>query len=572
MDDARRTHARTVVLCLILALGTLLLYLPTVKHDFINLDDKYYVANPHVIDGFDLEDISWAFTNFDVANWHPLTWISHLIDVELFGVEPSSAGSHHFVNILFHMGNTLLLFFLLSRMTHQAGPSFAVAALFAVHPLHVESVAWISERKDVLSAFFGILAIGVYRAWTNRPSARRYAALVVLFACSLMAKSMLVTLPCVLLLLDYWPLGRLSGKTDRGRRFLQLVYEKLPLFAMSAAVCVVTVMAQSAGQATTSMTELPLGLRIGNALVSYVAYLGNTFLPIGLAPLYPHPGDGLVIWKAWLALALLGLVTAAVVGLTRRAPYAFVGWFWFVGTLVPVIGLIQVGDQAMADRYTYFPLIGLFIVIVWGVLALCERVPETPRKRALLAALTAVLVFFSVLTWKQISYWKDSVTLFEHTLAVTENNAPAHLYLGMAYHSEGRIEEAAEQYDEAIRISPVAMAHLNLGSILMDSEEMDEAKAHFDQAIELDPTLEMAYRNLGTLLFKRGEADEAIGPLTRALDLKPDVVETHYWLARAYEGAGRRKEALKQATIVAEIRPNDQGVKRLLERLSKTGD
>jgi len=581
MDNARRTHTYTAVLCLILALGTLILYLPTVNNGFVNLDDKAYLENPHVADGFDKEDIRWAFTSFEVSNWHPLTWISHLIDVEFFHFD---SGSHHFVNILFHIANALLLFLLLSRMTNQIGPSFAVAVLFAVHPAHVESVAWISERKDVLSTFFGLLAIGVYRAWTTQPSARRYISLLVLFACSLMAKPMLVTLPFALLLLDYWPLGRMSGESDRTRRLARLVFEKTPLFILSAAACVVTMHAQSSGYATVSIADLPLTLRIANAALAYTTYLGITFAPLNLAPLYPHPGDALVLPVAFVSLALLAVVTIVAVVIARRAPYALVGWFWFLGTLVPVIGLVQVGSQSMADRYTYVPYIGLFIAIAWGAPALLGGLSEPTRRRTLAVALAVVAVVFSLLTRQQISYWKDSITLFEHTLSVTHRNSPAHLYLGMGYHSDARAkaakgnsEEAAEQYakavsqyTECIRISPRSVdAHVNLGSIVLDRGELDRAKGHFEWAIQLDPNVELAHRNLGNLLFKQDKPAEAVAPLTRALALKPGEAETHFWLALAYEKMGRLDEALEQAEILTGLRPNDNAVKRLMGRLKK---
>lgn len=567
MDEARRTHSHTAALCLILALGTLILYLPTIRNGFVNLDDKSYLGNPHIADGFDLQDIPWAFTSFEVSNWHPLTWISHLIDVQFFHFD---AGSHHFVNILFHIANALLLFLILSRMTHKSGLSFAVAILFAVHPAHVESVAWISERKDVLSAFFGLLAVGVYRAWTNRPSARRYVALLALYACSLMAKPMLVTLPFVLLLLDYWPMGRMSGDSGRTRRIARLIYEKLPLFAMSAAACVVTMEAQKAGHATVSITDLPLTLRIGNAALSYTTYLGMSVAPLGLAPLYPHPGDSLDLRMAMLAVALLVLATVFIVAFARRAPYALVGWLWFLGTLVPVIGLVQVGNQSMADRYTYVPYIGLFIAAAWGAPALLQGVSEPIRRRALVTVLGAVVLVFSLLTLKQISYWKDSITLFKHTLSVTQDNSPAHLYLGMGYHTAGQIEEAAKQYTQSIQISPRSVdAHVNLGSILLDQGELERAREHFEWAIQVNPSVELAHRNLGTVLLRQEKPVEAVGPLTRAIALKPDVAETHFWLALAYEQSERVDEALEQAEIVTTLRPNDAAVKRLLIRLQE---
>lgn len=566
MNDTRRT----AILCLILALGTLMLYLPTVKHGLINLDDQLYLGNKHVLDGFDVQDIPWAFTNFDAANWHPLTWISHLIDVKLFQF---NYGAHHLVNVLFHIANALLLFLLLLRMTKQLGPSFVVAVLFAIHPTHVESVAWLSERKDVLSTFFGLLAIGAYHAWTNQPSARRYVALLILFACSLMAKPMLVTLPCALLLLDYWPLGRMSDESDQVRQFGRLVYEKLPLFAMSAAVCIVTMYAQRAGDATVSTAVLPLTMRLGNAALSYITYLGVTFAPLGLAPVYPHPGNALALWIVFPACAMLILVTTGIVVLARRAPYLIVGWLWFLGTLVPVIGLVQVGNQATADRYTYVPHIGLFIIIAWGAPALLRGVSEPTRRRALATAFAAVVVVFSMLTWRQISYWENSIKLFEHTVSVTQRNAPAHLYLGMAYHAEKRTQEAVEQYAQCIQITPWSVnAHVNLGSIVLLWGELDRAREHLEKAIELDPTVELAHRNLGIALLQQKKPLEAVEQFTKALELKPEIADTHFLLAMAYEGAGQPEEALNQARILTEILPDNEGAKNLLERLSKTGD
>ena len=458
MDGAAETRgyqARTRWLIAAgLLLGTLALYARVAGHPFIFFDDNRYVTeNPTVQAGLTWQGITWAFTTLHVSNWHPLTWLSHMLDVELFGVNP---GAHHVVNVLFHAANAVLVFLLFLRMTGATWRSAFVAALFAVHPTHVESVAWVAERKDVLSTLFGLLAMLVYVGWTRRGGAGRYLGVVALFAASLLSKPMWVTLPFLLLLLDAWPLQRWAGspvpvdpeppaspRLGLGR----LVLEKLPLLALSIASSAVTVVAQSQGGAMVNL-DLGMGARIGNAAVAYVRYVAKTFWPTDLAIYYPHPAGGLPTGQAIGAAAVVVLATAVAFLAVKRAPWFALGWFWFLGTLVPVIGLVQVGAQAMADRYTYVPTIGLYVVVAWGLAGIARR--WNLGKGAAAAAGAAILAL-SAVTWNQVGYWSDHILLFEHALAVEPRSGVA---VGVL--SEGM--RRAKRYDEALALAQEAVA------------------------------------------------------------------------------------------------------------------
>ena len=408
---------RDILVCLFLVMATLAVYWQVQNYDFVNFDDNDYVYdNRHVQDGLTLKSIIWAFTNIHASNWHPVTWLSHMMDYQLYGMNP---GRHHLTNLLFHIANTLLLFLVFRKMTDSLWQSGFVAALFALHPLHVESVAWVSERKDVLSTFFWMLTMWSYIWYVEHPAVKRYILVVLFFALGLMSKPMLVTLPFVLLLLDFYPLNRFQSQQPKGSAnaqqrsiALRLILEKIPLFVLVAMSSAMTFYAQKHGKTVASLEVIPLKSRVANALVSYVSYIIKTIYPSKLAVLYPHPGI-LPWWQIAGACLLLVTISFLAIRVVKQSPYFVVGWLWYLGTLVPVIGLVQVGIQSMADRYTYVPLIGIFIIIVWGI---PELVAQWRYRKICLATLaTVVLTILMAMTWKKVGYWKSSITLFEHT-------------------------------------------------------------------------------------------------------------------------------------------------------------
>jgi hypothetical protein len=500
---------------------SLAVYSQVMGHPFISYDDPPYITeNPIVREGLTKEGIIWAFTTMHEANWHPLTWLSHMADVELFGLSP---GGHHLVNLLLHIANTVLLFLVLFTMSGKLWRSGFVAALFAVHPLHVESVAWVAERKDVLSAFFWILSMWAYARYASRGGAGRYFLLVLSFTLGLLSKPMVVTLPFVLLLLDYWPLKRVGEVFDHslegGERngplpFLRLVREKAPLLGLSLISCVVTYLAQQRGGAVTSMEVLPLGVRVANAVVSYAAYLGKALWPGSLSVYYPYPfrfSAEIRVWKVAGAVLALGGLTFLSLWWGRRHRYLPVGWFWYLGTLVPVIGFVQVGGQAMADRYTYVPLIGMFLLIAWGV---PDLLAGWRWRRYCLGTLGGfVILAFSVVSWMQAAYWKSNRVLFEHALAVTPKNWLASNHLGLALVGEGKIDEGLHQFEEVLKytskFSPVYTLTLNnLGAALLQQGRLDDAMGHFRLALWIDPDYLPARRNLAYALQQRGDTEE----------------------------------------------------------------
>jgi tetratricopeptide (TPR) repeat protein len=480
---------------LLLGAGALALYVRVAGHQFLHYDDVFYVTrNRHVLAGLTWSGVGWAFSNVDAWNWHPLTWLSHMLDVQLFGPR---AGAHLLVNASLHAVNAVLVYMVLARLTGRPGRSLLVAALFAVHPLHVESVAWVSQRKDVLSTLFGLLALWAYAAYARRPGLGRYLLVALLFAASLMAKPMWVTLPFVLLLLDFWPLERKDG-------FGRLALEKLPLLAMSAAASAVAVLAQ--GDALRGL-ELGLQARLGNAALSYLGYVGKTFWPVSLSVFYPHPGSDLPPWPAVGAALVVMALTGAAISQMRRRPWITVGWLWFVGMLVPVIGLVQVGGQAMADRYTYAPGIGLLVVLVWSAAEFAETSHATRLARVVAAAVVAIL---SALTWHQIGFWSDHVTLFTHAVEVTRDNGLAHHTLSQGLAEQGRWPEALAHARAAVRLEPrIARVHKNLGYILYRAGFLDESIAELRQAIALEPDYAEAHGNLAIALGRKGLMDEA---------------------------------------------------------------
>jgi tetratricopeptide (TPR) repeat protein len=530
----------------ILFAGTLLLFSRVAGHQFLLYDDGQYVAeNARVAAGLSWSNVAWALGTLHFSNWHPLTWLSHMLDVQLFGMSP---GAHHLVNALLHALNAALLFLLLSRMTGAAGRSALVAALFAVHPLHVESVAWLAERKDLLSTLLGFLALWAYARYAERPGWWRYAAVLLLFAASLLAKAMWVTLPFLLLLLDLWPLRRLEpsplADDPEGPRLPRfgagrLLHEKAPLLALSAASSAVTVVAQDRGGALMGL-ELPFGARVANALVSYVQYLGKTLWPVDLAIFYPLPAE-LPAWQVVGSAALLLVVTGIAVWRARRLPWLPVGWFWFLGMLVPVIGLVQVGAQAMADRYTYVPVVGLFLVAAWGGERLAQR---WKVERPFQAAAAVLLLVLSVLTWRQLGTWRDHETVFRHAIAVTEGNARAHATLAVGLRSAGRLEEALAQVQEAIRLEPRSARHLvTLGTIYREMRRLPEAEQALRGAVERNPRLPMAWANLGEVEAELGRPDLAVAALEQAVRLDPQLAGSWSNLGVMYDRLGRSAEA-----------------------------
>jgi len=561
-----RRYALEFLICLFLIVAILAVFWQVRNHEFLTYDDNDYVtANLHVKAGLTLKGIIWAFTATEADNWHPLTWLSHMLDCQLYGLKPAG---HHLSSLLLHMVNTLLLFLVLKRITGALWASSFVAALFALHPLHVESVAWVAERKDVLSTFFWILTMWTYVRYTEHPRLNRYLLVLLSYALGLMSKPMLVTLPFVLLLVDYWPLGRLqfgplSGhhrlNTDKSkdsrdqRSFALLVLEKIPFFVLAAVSSLLTFFVQRSAGAVASLGLVPLETRVANALVSYASYIGKMIWPHRLAVFYPY-SDTLSMGQVAGAVLLLGCVSLLVILWTRRRPYLTVGWLWYLGTLVPVIGLVQVGEQAMADRYTYVPLIGLFTIMAMGV----PDILSGWRYRRIVMAVSGglVLSIFMVITWLQAGYWQNGVTLFEHSLEVTANNSLSQYSLGVALHHQGKIQEAIAHYTEALRIKPeYAEAHNNLGFVLAQQGKIQEAIAHYTEALRIKPDYPTAHTNLGIILAQQGRNQEAITHFVEALRIKPEYAEAHFSLGLVYLRMGDKRLAVGEYKILEKINP-----------------
>jgi tetratricopeptide (TPR) repeat protein len=557
-DSFFSRYREEILICLFLAFATAAVYWQVGGHQFINLDDDVYVyENPVVQSGLTTQGVKWAFTTFTAANWHPLTWLSHMLDVQLFGL---NAGRHLYTNLVLHIINSLLLFLALRRMTGAVWRSTFVAALFALHPLHVESVAWIAERKDVLSTFFWMLTLLAYARYTERTEEwGRYLLVIAGLALGLMAKPMLVTLPFVLLLLDYWPLNRLRWKPAEGFRelftkALPLVREKLPLFALVAASSIVTSFAQQSGGAVKSLNRFPLPVRLSNVAVSYASYIGKMLWPGNLAVYYPYERT-LATGKAIGAALLLLSITALVVYAARRRGYLLTGWLWYLGTLIPVIGLVQVGEQALADRYTYVPLIGLFLMLVWGAADLMKGW----RLRSVATALAAgvLVVVLCVMTWRQLGYWRDSITLYEHTLNVTANNYVIQTNLGYALSKAGRRTEGIEHLNEALRIEPYFFeAHNSLGAALTEEKRLDEALEHFEIALRIQPDVAKVHSNMGAALGMMGKLDEAAVHLNEALRIDPSYPNTHLNLGIILLRQGKNTEAAQRLAEALRLQPD----------------
>jgi tetratricopeptide (TPR) repeat protein len=571
---------RYLLISMFLAAVTFMVYWRALDNGFIVYydDGEYVTQNTHIQGGLTPDAISWAFTSMHSANWHPVTWMSHMLDFALYGLNPAG---HHLTNLLLHTASTILLFLLLTRMTGLMWRSAFVAALFAVHPLHVESVAWIAERKDVLSAFFWMLTMWAYVRYSERPGLARYSLVVLAFGLGLMCKPMLVTLPLVLLLLDYWPLGRLTfggSKAGDSPSSWRLVREKMPFFAMSAASSVITYVAQQKSGAIGEIEAFSVEARVMNAAVSYVSYIGKMLWPSRLSAIYPHPGDALPIWRAVTAAVILAAICVLVIRAGRRHPYLPVGWFWYVLTLIPVIGLVQVGGQAMADRYTYVPLIGLFIMIAWGVPGLL-RVGEwekgrsqsptnhspantehpTPNTyaRCLVVISAVVVVVLACRTWVQVQYWRDSTTLLEHAIEVTSDNYGAHDALGAALAAEGRYEEAIAQHEAALKITPTyEVAHNNLGAALARAGRIDQAIVEYRAAIRIYPRYAEAHYNLAKALAMQGDRDAAVTEYGESLRLDPDNAEAHNNLGNLFQRKGKLDDAVREYQAALRIDPS----------------
>jgi tetratricopeptide (TPR) repeat protein len=520
---------------------TLTVYAQVMSHQFILLDDNRYIReNPMVNQGLTLRGIAWAFTTFHAANWHPLTWLSHMLDSQIFGL---NAGGHLLVNALIHASNTVLLFLFLRRVTGAKWQSAIVAALFALHPLHVESVAWAAERKDTLSTFFGLLSLVAYARYVEAPSWKRYALVAVALALGLMAKPMLVTWPFVLLLLDYWPLRRFQWQQATGRKgfvraLVPLVREKLLLFWLVAASMVITFIAQSYGGAVRTLIQVPFSLRLSNAIVSYAKYLFLTVWPWDLTVYYPFSRTGVPIWQLVCAIVLLAVITTFVLRQASERPYLLMGWLWFVGTLVPVIGLVQVGGAGMADRYHYVPSIGLFVAFVFG---LSDLAGALRIHRVAMGALTvAALSILACLTAVQIGRWRDSATLFQYTLSLTPDNRMIENNLGTILGESGRYDEAAAHFAKALRIKPdflevISDADIreNLGLLLARQGKAAEAVEQLNEALRLNPNSAEAHNNLGVILLRSGKAEESIPHFSAAIRLKPELAVARDNLKRA---------------------------------------
>ena len=535
-----------------LALVTLGLFWPVTQAAFINYDDPDYVSqNPRIPGGLSWDNIQWAFTHTVNANWHPVTVLSHLLDGQLFGLEPWGP---HLVNVLLHTANTVLVFLWLRRLTGTHWRSALVAALFGWHPAPVESVAWVAERKDVLSTFFGLLALVGYTRYVEEsevqgPRSRVwYGACLAAFALGLLSKPMLVTWPLVLLLLDYWPLGRF-----RSGRVWPLVREKLPFMALVAAASVVTFLVQRNSGAVVTMARMPLGARSENAVISYCRYLGKLFWPEHLVIFYPHPGYWPGGWVL-LAVVLLGGLTGLFIVQWRRQPYLLMGWLWYVGTLVPVIGLVQVGEQAMADRYTYIPSLGVLIMVVWGA----EELTRSWRRERWVAVVagTAVLGLCLGLTRQQLGYWRDSETLYRHALAFTKNNYIALSNLGSALFDLGRNQEAIGQFKLALGVRPgAALMHNDLGSALLADHQTNAAVGEFEAALRDDTNYAPAYYNLGLVLLAQGRTNTAISQLQEAARREPDFAKPHYALGSLFFNEGRTNQAIGEYQTALRLEP-----------------
>jgi len=607
---------KAIQVSLLLTLMTLILYWPVQSFEFVNFDDDTYVAgNRQVQRGLSFEGLKWSLGTFQGGNWHPLTWFSHMADVEAYGLY---AGGHHWTNVLIHTASAVLLFLVLAGITNSTGASALVAALFAFHPLHVESVAWVAERKDVLSGFFWILTIGTYSQYTRQPTILRYLLVLGSFMLGLMSKPMVVTLPFVLLLLDYWPLGRSTGAdtafdkwvrkgaTPDKQVILRLALEKIPLLVMAAASCLVTVCAQQSINSVASLGNNPIEVRVANALVTYARYIQKMLWPVDLSVFYPHAG----LPPAWMTVTsflVIIVMSYFAVRKCRVLPFLLVGWFWYLGTLVPVIGLVQVGSQSMADRYTYIPLVGLFIVMAWGAKRLVAGQPGLKHPVAIFSLVAVAGLLF--LARSQVETWKNSMTLFEHALTINERNALAHNNVGAAYdvndksckralphymravelkedyadaydnlgtcaYRAGKHEEAIRYFRKAVEINPqFSRARINLGLVMMKCGMLQTAEEEFNKVLAIDASMETAHINLSAIFIQQGRLDDAATSLREALRINPENAEAHNNIGVIFLRSGRIGDALRHFRLALNIAPGhpaaEQNIQHIMAHMSK---
>ena len=538
-SEAKPTSRLDLWICVGLLVAIFAVYAQVVTHTFVNFDDPIYVTeNPQVRAGLTWDGVVWAFTTFQDSNWFPLTWLSHMLDVQLFGLD---SGWHHLINVLLHALSTLLLFIVLRRMTGARWPSAFVALIFAIHPLHVESVAWIAERKDVLSTLFWMLVLLAYSGYVRQATRARYLLTLGVFCLGLMAKPMLVTLPVVLVLLDLWPL----------QRGVHLV-EKIPFFIASLASSLIAFVAHQRGGAVATLEVVPLASRIENALITYFVYILKTLWPTRLAIFYPYPLQSLIVPTILSAIALT-VITVLVVLAYKQRPYLAVGWFWYLVTLLPVIGIIQTGSQARADRYTYVPMIGLTIAIVW---AAAELLKPWPRTQAALAAAAAVALL--TLTWFQVATWHDDISLYRHSIAAVPGNYIAYYNLASALEAQGQPDEAVIQLREAVRARPYYVpARAELGQLLAAQGHTDEALQELQAAIRLRPDDPVAHYRLGSVLGSLGRANEAASEFAETVRLQPSNADAHYNLALSLAQQDRVADAAREFAATIGLRPDD---------------
>jgi tetratricopeptide (TPR) repeat protein len=565
MDDKHKT----LLISFILALSALVAYGHLVRNDFVNWDDdEYIIDNPNVNSGLSIENIRWAFSESNISYWHPLTWLSHMLDCELFGLNP---GLHHLVGLLFHIANTLLLFVLLKRAAGDLWKSAFVAALFALHPVNVDSVAWAAERKNLLSTFFLLLTMLTYLYYCRRPCFLRYVPVFCIFILGLLAKPTTVILLPLLLLLDFWPLKRLKFFEQGGEVKVsnwKIILEKVPLFALSVvSVCISSLIIRGRGL-TVSFKFVPMKLRIENALVSYLKYIGKAFVPRNLAVHYPYP-ESVPFWQVVIALVVLLCITAAAVWLFRKKPYFIFGWLWFLGALLPASGLVQGGRwPAMADRFAYVPFIGLFIIIAWAVPDLLSKYKY--RAQMLGLAAISVLLAFLVLTHQQVSLWKDSFTLFSHTLKVTKNNAVMHNNLGNVFLKQNDYDKAELNYRKALQIDPYdVLANYNIAYLLHIEGKLDEAIRYYLWVVKLRPAHADAHNNLAMALMSKSRLDEAVKHFETALAINPKDVEIHYNIAVALADQKQIDKAISHLKEALEIKPDFAEARKKLYRLTE---
>lgn len=584
-----------LIISLLLVLLIVAAYYRLANYDFVNIDDDLYVtANSRVQRGLTLDNFTWAFSSIEIANWHPLTWLSHMTDIQVYGLSPAG---HHSSSVLLHIANTLLVLLIFSRMTGLFWQSFFLAALFALHPLHVESVAWVAERKDVLSTFFLLLTIWCYSRYAEHPNRARYLAMLLFFILGILSKPMVVTLPFILLLLDFWPLKRfqlkavlaapqglakvdnrtpaistsklsdeLSMTTPVGpsQSFVYLIREKIPLFVLSAAACVVTLIAQHSSGTIRSLEVLPFTARVANALISYVTYIAQMIYPLRLAVFYPYAAN-IQWWKVAGACCILIAISYIAWKTAFKHPYILFGWLWYLGTLFPVIGIVQVGAQAMADRYTYVPLIGLFVFVIWTAFDVAEN--WCYGTAAISAGTMVILSAVTILSWVQISYWQNSVALFGHAVEVTSDNYLAHNNLGNALMLLGKNDAAIFHYTKALQINPnYADAHYNKARMLTDRDKVDEAIRHYNKAIKLSPQLKEAHYNLGLIMTRKGENTAAIKHFSQALQIDNDYAEAHNNLGVLRMQQNKIEEAIEHFQTAVRLKPDYQAATRNLEK------